>query len=72
MNDAGKAPRSIQYREAAATKNERKGLAMELKPARGVSRACLMLMLAGALSMVGTSAGSLYMVDRHIGKRGAS
>ena len=28
-------------------------------------------MLGGALSMVGGSAGSLYMVDRHIGKRGA-
>ena len=26
----------------------------------------------GALSMVGGSAGSLYMVDRHIGKRGES
>ena len=26
----------------------------------------------GALSMVGSSAGSLYMVDRHIGKRGES
>ena len=26
----------------------------------------------GALTMVGTSAGSLYMVDRHIGKRGES